>query len=81
MHMVQLCNNDKVLWSSHRARWEATPCGTRRAGEFLQECYQQQWLGSTFRDACLAPCEGTAGGRDRLLQLLRDAGCVRLEAS
>src|SRR5262249_54140808 len=25
MHMVQLCNNDKVLWSTHRAKWEATP--------------------------------------------------------
>jgi hypothetical protein len=77
MHMVQLCNNDKVLWSSHRAKWETTPCGTRRSEAFLRECYQQQWLSSTFRDACLQPCEKTSEGRDRLMQILRDAGCVR----
>ena len=81
MHMVQLCNGDKILWHSHRAKWEATPCGARRDERFLQDCYQRQWLSSTFRDACLRPCESSVAGRERLMRLLRDAGCGRLEAS
>jgi hypothetical protein len=28
-----------------------------------------------------APCEDTPGGRERLLRVLRDAGCVRLDPS
>ena len=77
MHMVQLCNNDKILWSTHRAKWEATACGTRRTEPFLKDCYRQQWLSSTFREACLVPCERTPEGRDRLLRVLEDAGCLR----
>jgi hypothetical protein len=80
MHMVQLCNGDKILWHSHRAKWEATPCGARRDERFLQDCYQRQWLSSTFREACLRPCEGSVAGRERLMRILRDAGCGRLES-
>jgi hypothetical protein len=81
LHMVELCNNDKVLWSAHRVKWEATVCGERREEPFLQDCYRRQWLSGTFRDGCLRPCEGTAGGRDQLLMILKQAGCVRLDPS
>lgn len=74
-------NNDNILWSFHRARWESTPCGARRDEDFLQDCYQHQWLSSTFRDACLRPCEDSPDGRERLLRVLRDAGCERLDPS
>jgi hypothetical protein len=76
MHMVELCNNDRALWIEHRARWEATPCGTRRSDAFLEECYDQQWQSGTFDEACVTPCEKTPEGRDRLLSILQQAGCL-----
>jgi len=79
LHMVELCNNDRTLWSAHHVKWEGTPCGTRREESFLQECYRQQWLNGAYDKACMQPCEG--GGRDRLLQLLQAAGCLRLAPS
>ncbi|TMA60213.1 MAG: hypothetical protein E6J75_01580 [Deltaproteobacteria bacterium] len=75
--MVELCNNDRALWIEHRVRWEATPCGTRRHDAFLEECYRQQWQSGTFDDACVAPCETTPEGRERLESILRRAGCLR----
>jgi hypothetical protein len=30
MHMVEICNKDRVLWDAHRKRWEPTPCGSMR---------------------------------------------------
>jgi hypothetical protein len=77
LHMVELCNNDKVLWNRSGHTWEATPCGKRRPEPFLVECYRQQWLTGTFHDSCLMPCQGTADGRDKLLRILQGAGCVR----
>ena len=77
MHMIELCNNDRALWIEHRVRWEATPCGTRRHDAFLEECYRQQWQSGTFDDACVAPCETTPEGRERLESILRRAGCLR----
>ncbi len=77
MHMVELCNNDRALWIEHRARWEATPCGTRRNDAFLEECYRQQWQSGTFDDSCVTPCETAAEGRERLESMLRRAGCLR----
>jgi hypothetical protein len=76
MHMVELCNNDKMLWSYHRLEWEPTPCGTRRAEPFLAECYRQQWFNGTFYDSCVLPCQGAADGRETLLQVLDDEGCL-----
>ena len=76
MHMIELCNNDRALWIEHRVRWEATPCGTRRHDAFLEECYRQQWQSGTFDDACVAPCETTSEGRERLESILRRAGCL-----
>ena len=76
MHMIELCNNDRALWIEHRARWEATPCGTRRHDAFLEACYRQQWQSGTFDDACVAPCETTPEGRERLESILRRAGCL-----
>ena len=76
IHMVQLCNNDRILWTSHHTKWETTPCGTRRDEPFLKDCYRQQWLSSTFREACVQPCERTTEGRERLLRVLQEAGCV-----
>ena len=77
LHMVELCNNDKVLWNRSGRTWEATPCGKRRPEPFLVECYRQQWLTGTFHESCLLPCQGTADGRDKLMRILQDAGCVR----
>jgi hypothetical protein len=76
MHMVELCNNDRALWIQNRARWEATPCGTRRTDAFLEECYRQQWQSGTFEEACVTPCETTPEGRERLQSILRQAGCL-----
>jgi hypothetical protein len=75
-HMVELCNNDRALWIENRARWEATPCGTRRSEAFLAECYRQQWESGTFEDACVTPCEATPEGRENLEGILRQAGCL-----
>jgi len=76
MHMIELCNNDRALWIEHRVLWEATPCGTRRQDAFLEDCYRQQWQSGTFDDACVAPCETTPEGRERLESILRRAGCL-----
>ena len=76
MHMVEICNTDKVLWSAHRARWEATPCGTRRDEGFLAQCYQEQWDTGTFDTSCVQPCEASDAGRSRLMAILQEAGCV-----
>jgi hypothetical protein len=77
MHMVEICNNDRALWSSHRSTWEETACGRKRDEAFLQDCYRQQWLNGAFESACLVPCEGSPEGRNRLLSILQDAGCTR----
>jgi hypothetical protein len=76
MHMVEICNSDKVLWSAHRARWEPTPCGTRREEPFLTQCYREQWDTGTFETSCVQPCEASDAGRTRLMALLQEAGCV-----
>jgi len=76
MHMVEICNTDKVLWSAHRARWEATPCGTRREEPFLAACYREQWDTGTFETSCVLPCESSDEGRTRLTAILQEAGCV-----
>jgi hypothetical protein len=81
LHMVELCNNDRELWSRHRASWEATPCGRMRMEPFLRECYQRQWITGTFHDACIVPCERDGGGRARLLHLLQGEGCARMPPS
>jgi len=76
MHMVEICNMDKVLWSAHRARWEPTPCGMRRDEPFLTECYQEQWDTGTFDTSCVQPCQASDAGRSRLTAILEEAGCV-----
>ncbi|HYR95685.1 MAG TPA: hypothetical protein VEM57_03070 [Candidatus Binatus sp.] len=81
MHMVELCNNNKVLWNTNHAKWEPAPCGTRREESFLKECYRQQWLAGTFDNACMRPCESTPEGRDRLIRVLQGSGCFRLKPS
>jgi hypothetical protein len=80
LHMVELCNNDRALWMQNRTTWESTRCGARRAEPFLESCYRMHWLDGTFDRACLGPCEGSGDGRDRLLLLLRRAGCLRAGA-
>jgi len=52
-----------------------------REEAFLKECYRQQWLSGAFHGACVVPCESQAEGRDRLLNLLQGAGCLRLHHS
>lgn len=81
MHMVELCNNDRELWSRHRVPWETTPCGQMRLEPFLRECYQRQWLTGTFQEACIMPCEHASDGRARLLHLLQGEGCTRVPSS
>jgi hypothetical protein len=78
MHMVELCNNDRDLWSRHQYLWESTPCGQRRTETFLLDCYQRQWLSGTFDEACMAPCERATDGRARLLHMLQSGGCARV---
>ena len=77
MHMVEICNKDKVLWDTHSKRWEPTPCGSMRDDAFLQDCYRQQWLSGAFHESCVEPCEQAPEGRDRLLGILQTAGCLR----
>jgi hypothetical protein len=77
LHMVELCNNDRALWTQNGTTWESTRCGLRRAESFLESCYRMHWLDGTYEHACLQPCEGSGEGRDRLLRLLRGAGCLR----
>lgn len=76
LHMVELCNGDRVLWDANQTRWEASPCGTRRSEGFLQACYAQQWQSGTFFNACVLPCEGTVEGRQRLIKVLESSGCL-----
>jgi len=73
--MVDICNRDRALWDSHRKPWEQTACGTMRTEAFLKECYQQQWLSGAFHEGCIVPCQRTAEGRERLIAILRGAGC------
>jgi hypothetical protein len=80
MHMVELCNNDRALWTQNGARWENTRCGVRRSEEFLAACYRMQWLSGTYEQSCMQPCETGDDGRTRLLAMLRRSGCVRSES-
>jgi hypothetical protein len=75
LQMVQLCNNDRALWSRHGSRWESTRCGARRSETFLADCYRMQWLSGTYDRSCMRPCEQTTDGRLRLAGLLRRSGC------
>jgi len=77
--MVELCNNDRMLWTQNGARWENTRCGVRRSETFLENCYRMQWLSGTYERSCLQPCERRAEGRERLLAMLRRSGCVRVD--
>ena len=77
LHMVELCNNDRALWTQNGARWENTRCGVRRSEGFLENCYRMQWLSGTYEQSCIHPCERGDDGRARLLAMLRRAGCVR----
>jgi hypothetical protein len=77
LHMVELCNNDRTLWSQHGSRWENTRCGVRRSEPFLEDCYRMQWLSGTYERACVRPCESDGDGRLRLLGMLRRSGCLR----
>jgi len=76
LHMVELCNNDRTLWTQHGTRFESTRCGSRRSEVFLEECYRMQWLSGTYQESCIKPCEETAEGRPRLLAMLRRSGCL-----
>jgi len=80
MHMVELCNNDRALWTQNGARWENTRCGMRRGEEFLAACYRMQWLSGTYQQSCMEPCETGDDGRTRLLAMLRRSGCIRSES-
>jgi hypothetical protein len=77
LHMVEICNNDRTLWSQHGSRWESTRCGVRRNEAFLSDCYRMQWLSGTYEQSCLHPCEQTVEGRTRLTAMLRRSGCLR----
>jgi hypothetical protein len=77
LHMVELCNNDRTLWTQHGSRWENTRCGTRRSEAFLTDCYRMQWLSGTYERACMRPCEENDEGRSRLIALLRRSGCLK----
>jgi hypothetical protein len=79
MHMVELCNNDRTLWSQNGARWENTRCGVRRSEEFLASCYRMQWLSGTYEQSCIRPCETGEDGRIRLVAMLRRSGCIRTD--
>lgn len=76
IHMVELCNNDRALWTEHGSRYENTRCGLRRSEAFLEDCYRMQWLSGTYEQSCVRPCEETADGRTRLLAVLRRSGCL-----
>jgi hypothetical protein len=80
MHMVELCNNDRALWTQNGARWENTRCGVRRSEEFLAACYRMQWLSGTYEQSCMQPCETGDEGRSRLVSMLRRSGCIRSES-
>jgi hypothetical protein len=75
MHMVELCNNDRALWTQNGARWENTRCGDARSEEFLAACYRMQWLSGTYEQSCMQPCETGDDGR---ADSFRDAAPIRL---
>jgi hypothetical protein len=77
LHMVELCNNDRTLWSQHGSRWENSRCGLRRTEAFLEDCYRMQWLSGTYEQSCIRPCEENPEGRTRLMAMLRRSGCLR----
>jgi hypothetical protein len=77
LQMVELCNNDRSLWSQHGSRWEDTRCGVRREEPFLTDCYRMQWLSGTYERACVQPCEDSPESRLRLVTMLRRSGCIR----
>ena len=77
LHMVELCNGDRTLWSQHGTRWESSRCGVRRPESFLAECYRMQWLSGTYERSCVKPCEEVPDGKLRLEAMLRRAGCLR----
>jgi hypothetical protein len=77
IHMVELCNNDRALWTQHGSRYENTRCGLRRSEAFLEDCYRMQWLSGTYEQSCVRPCQENADGRSRLLAVLRRSGCLR----
>ena len=79
LHMVELCNNDRMLWTQNGARWENTRCGVRRSETFLENCYRMQWLSGTYERSCVQPCERRTEGRERLMALLRQSGCIRAD--
>ena len=81
LHIVQLCNEDRFLWSYHRAVWEPTACGRRRTETFLAGCYEDQRTSGTFDDACLRPCEENVDARERLESILASAGCLTAAAA
>jgi hypothetical protein len=78
--MVELCNNDRALWTQHGSRYENTRCGLRRSEAFLEDCYRMQWLSGTYEQSCVRPCQENADGRSRLLAVLRRSGCLRAGA-
>lgn len=77
MHVVELCNSDRSLWSQHLVSWQRSGCGSRRSEDFLVDCYRRQRISGTFQDACVRPCEASPEGRQALLSRLQMAGCVR----
>ncbi len=77
LHMVELCNGNRTLWSRHGSRWESTRCGERRPEPFLEECYRMQWQSGTYERACVRPCEETPEGHARLQGMLQHSGCLR----
>ncbi len=77
LHMVELCNNDRTLWTEHGSRFESTRCGIRRSEAFLEDCYRMQWLSGTYEQSCIQPCENSPEGRTRLVAMLRRSGCLR----
>jgi hypothetical protein len=77
LQMIELCNNDRTLWSQHGSHWETTRCGLRRNEAFLEDCYRMQWLSGTYEASCIRPCEQSAEGRTRLVAMLRRSGCLR----
>ena len=77
LQMIELCNNDRSLWSQNGSRWEDTRCGLRRGESFLADCYRMQWLSGTYERACVQPCEESHQSRLRLVTMLRRSGCIR----
>ena len=77
LHMIEVCNHNRVLWEYYGVRWEATPCGTKRAEPFLNECYREQRLNGTYYTSCVRPCEDMQEDRDRLTKMLQSAGCLQ----